>query len=279
MSQPTLAPPADRPEVEPRPFRCRFSPTPMGAVFEHERQVRLDALLVGGGLMTPRSLTMQSLAESRWREVVAGLSDEGLPSALEVTVLAAVSNDPFVRGSALLPEPLMGRRVRVEAPSRVTPLDGSALAPDEASRVLRQSRRLMTPPLYWTFGPRAEVFPNTPLSLDKHVAASWFGHDDRFEVESATATCVGVAALENTPVGVFEVTVVFTGASPEMKLQARLAGWVAVDEASGERVATSLAGPVELAVTARAVSMTHPMSGQGRLVIATRTRLGEDGGA
>jgi hypothetical protein len=46
-----------------------------------------------------------------------------------------------------------------------------------------------------------------------------------------------------------------------------------VDPATGERVAAELSGPVQLEVTAQALGLRHPMSGQGTLSISTRSRL------
>lgn len=257
---------------------------PVGAVREHEKRVEVGALLVGGGLMAPRSLELASRAEVRWRERIVAVDGRGFPTVVEAVFLESRSNDPFESGSVMLPDGLHGRRFRVSlegSASVVEALDGGGLGAGLEGLVRKDVRGLGEPPFFWSFCPDGVVAPNTSMPLDHARASAWFGHDPSFGVEHASAVYRGLASLENTEPGrvaLFWGAVSFRGSpSPALALQSALVGWIGVDPATGERVAAELSGPVQLEVTAQALGLRHPMSGQGTLSIATRTRLVRDG--
>lgn len=269
-----------------QPFALGREVLPVGAVREHRKEVGLDALLVGGGVMTPRSLEMASRSEVRWRERIVEVDTHGFPRVVEAVFLSSRGNDPFEAGSVLLPDGLSGRRFRVSLlesdgnGSLVESLDGDGLDDGLRRIVQRDVRGLGEAPLFWSFCPAGEVLPNTPMPLGHTSASAWFGHDPSFVVEHASATFVGMADLQDTVPGrvaLFLGAVSFRGsqgqAGPAVTLQAALSGWIGVDPATGERVAAELSGPVQLEVTAQALGLRHPMSGQGTLSISTRSRL------
>lgn len=276
-----------RPEYAARSFVLGREVLPVGAVREHRKRVELDAWLVGGGVMTPRSLAMASRSEVSWRETVMEVDARGFPRVVECVWSSSRSNDPVVAGSAMLPDGLYGRRLRVSALESgslsVESLDGLSgeVLEDELRRLVqRDVRGLGEAPLFWSFCPAGEVIPNTPMPLDRTSASAWFGHDAAFVVERASATYLGLADLQDTVparVALFDGAVAFRGsqgpARTGLNVQAELSGWIGVDPATGERVAAELSGPVQLEVTAQAIGLSHPMSGQGTLSISTRSRL------
>lgn len=273
-----------------QPFALGREVLPVGAVREHHKEVALGALLVGGGVMTPRSLEMASRSEVRWRERIVEVDERGFPRVVEAVFLASRSNDPFEAGSVLLPDRLSGRRFRVSLLGAggcvVESLDGEGLDEELRRVVARDVRGLGEAPLFWGFCPDGEVLPNTPMPLDRTSASAWFGHDPSFVVEHASATFVGMAELQDTVPGrvaLFLGAVSFRGsqgqAGPAVSLQSALSGWIGVDPSTGERVAAELSGPVQLEVTAQAIGLRHPMSGQGTLSISTRSRLLVERGA
>lgn len=281
------------PEIDPVSFDFEKTTLTVGTTREHHKRVELRALLVGGGLMTPASLELVSVSEQLQRERVLTLAD-GHPASVELVYLMARRNDPFKPASALLPEPHEGRRFGVAVPfldktgdlealrarlgdpmPTVTALDGRPLDDTVQALVLRDMRGLGEPPLFWSFCPDGEVLPGTPMPLLPEQAAAWFGHDPAFVVGAASAVYRGMAHLPDVAphrVAIFAGDVAFRASAP-IDLNCTLSGWIAVDPRTGERLAAELIGPVELTVTARALALSHHMSGQGTLAISTRTRL------
>jgi hypothetical protein len=127
------------------------------------------------------------------------------------------------------------------------------------------------------------------MPITDDIARAWFAFDSRFTVQSATATYVGMTALDgaNPPrEAVFQVAITIRGdmgqaqgpnpsspiATPVATIDAQLDGWVGVDPTSGERVSAQLSGPIEIAVSGQALGLPHRMTGGGRLDLSTRTK-------
>ncbi len=300
--------PSVLPTLDAVPFILGNGGHVLGERREHSRSVAMHALLVGGGVMSPSTLEMRSISQSLWRD--QAITVDNAPrhdvhpryaTTLEVAYLHAVQNEPFVAGSTPFPEPIQGRRFRVavdptdlllQPPSladrslRVTGVEGTPVDPGLARRVARDHRGLGRPPLFRTFCPAGPIAPNTTMPITDDVARAWFAFDSRFTVQSATATYVGMSAVDGaTPTreAVFQVTIGIRGdmvqdpAATVATIEAQLDGWVGVDPTTGERVSAQLSGPIEIAVSGQALGLPHRMTGGGRLDLSTRTKLLAEG--